>query len=140
MVRRLGRNDDTTITGNEFEYLGGSAIVLWGRTSGALDAKGERQLPWSDHPNGPDSMGLDCPRDTVIAHNVAHDLGLWQKQSSFVFQAVSARSVVKDNVAYNLPRAAINLNDGHCGGDVISGNLLANTCKESGDHGPINSW
>jgi hypothetical protein len=28
----------------------------------------------------------------------------------------------------------------HGGGDVISGNLLLNTCRESGDHGPINSW
>jgi hypothetical protein len=26
------------------------------------------------------------------------------------------------------------------GGDVVAWNLLFNTCRESGDHGPINSW
>ena len=38
------------------------------------------------------------------------------------------------------PRAGINVNDGMGGGDEITGNLLANTCRESGDHGPFNSW
>eukprot|EP00040_Diaphanoeca_grandis_P037072 m.239728 g.239728 ORF g.239728 m.239728 type:complete len:857 (-) comp33750_c0_seq3:147-2717(-) len=136
----LGYNNNTHITSSEFEYLGGSAIVLWGRTSSALDEKATRHLPWSDHPNGPDGRELDCPRHTNISHNVAHHLGIWQKQSSFVFQAVSAWSNIVENVVYNLPRAAINLNDGFCGGDIIERNLLANTCRESGDHGPINSW
>lgn len=26
------------------------------------------------------------------------------------------------------------------GGDIVRGNLIFNTCRESGDHGPINSW
>lgn len=81
---------------------------------------------------------LDCPRNTSITSNIAHDLGIWQKQSSFVFQALGAMTTIDSNIVYNLPRAAINLNDGFCGGDVISNNLLANTCRESGDHGPIN--
>ena len=132
-VAILGRNDETAVSKNEFEHLGGSAIVLWGRTGDELDAAGDRKLPWSDHPNGPNGMELDCPRDTLVTKNIAHDLGLWQKQSSLVFQAISARSIITDNIAYNFPRAAINLNDGYCGGDLISGNLLANTCRESGD-------
>ena len=41
---------------------------------------------------------------------------------------------------FNIARAAINFNDMVGGGDVISWNLLFNTCRESGDHGPINSW
>merc|ERR1712125_156196 len=39
-----------------------------------------------------------------------------------------------------MPRAAININDGFGGGTVIESNLLFNTCRESGDHGPFNSW
>lgn len=140
-VALYGRNNRTAIIDNEFEFLGGSAVTLWGRTSAALNFNGSRgELPWSDHPNGPDSRRLDCPLDVTIQGNVANDLGIWQKQSSFVFQAVSARTVIEGNVVYNLPRAAINLNDGHGGGDRISRNFLANTCRESGDHGPINSW
>merc|ERR1712046_88463 len=34
----------------------------------------------------------------------------------------------------------INFNDGHGGGDTVTQNLIFNTCRESGDHGPINSW
>merc|ERR1712083_892947 len=40
----------------------------------------------------------------------------------------------------NGPRAGINLNDGFGGGEEISNNLIFSTCRESGDHGPINSW
>lgn len=43
-------------------------------------------------------------------------------------------------MADNLPRAAINFNDALGGGNLIDRNLLWNICRESGDHGPINSW
>merc|ERR1712032_366931 len=33
-----------------------------------------------------------------------------------------------------------NFNDGFGGGDEITENLLLNTCRESSDHGPWNSW
>jgi hypothetical protein len=35
---------------------------------------------------------------------------------------------------------ALNFNDGFGGGDVIANNLLVNAVRESGDHGPWNSW
>ena len=41
---------------------------------------------------------------------------------------------------FNLPRAAINFNDGLGGGNLVEGNIIFNACRESGDHGPINSW
>ena len=37
-------------------------------------------------------------------------------------------------------RAGININDGFGGDSNITKNLLFNTCRESGDHGPINTW
>jgi hypothetical protein len=36
--------------------------------------------------------------------------------------------------------AMINVNDGFGGGNNITGNSIYNTCRQSGDHGPINSW
>ena len=59
------------------------------------------------------------------------ELGIWQKQSSFYFHAVSAKARVEGNVFFNGPRAALNFNDGHAGGDVITGNLLVNAVRES---------
>ena len=38
------------------------------------------------------------------------------------------------------PRAGINANDGFGGGNVIERNLIFNMVRETGDHGPFNSW
>ena len=57
-----------------------------------------------------------------------------------VFQAKSCETTFERNLLFNGPRAGINLNDGFGGGSNISQNLIFNFCRESGDHGPINSW
>ena len=107
---------------NEFGWLGGSAVALWGRAE-LLDGTGGEQ-PW----------------DTRIEGNLFHEVGIHEKQSAFVFQALAGRSTIARNVAYNAPRAGINLNDPFSGGHRVEGNVIFNTCRESGDHGPINSW
>jgi len=56
------------------------------------------------------------------------------------FQAVTAETHVKGNVHFNGPRAGLNFNDGFGGGDIIENNLITNCVRESGDHGPYNSW
>jgi hypothetical protein len=103
-VELLGHARNVRISNSNFEYLGGSAIVLWGRSSTQLSEDGSRHLPSHYHPNGPDSRALDVPLDTQIEGCIAHDLGLWQKQSSMLFQAMSARTTLRRSVAYNLPR------------------------------------
>ena len=56
------------------------------------------------------------------------------------FQAKSCGNVLSNNIAFNMPRAAINFNDDFGGNTTVVGNLIWNTCRESGDHGPLNSW
>ena len=41
---------------------------------------------------------------------------------------------------FNGPRAMINSNDGFGGASEAAGNLIFNACRETSDHGPINSW
>lgn len=48
--------------------------------------------------------------------------------------------MLRNNIAFNGPRAGVNLNDGFGGGHEISGNLIFNMVRETCDHGPINSW
>jgi hypothetical protein len=64
----------------------------------------------------------------------------YEKQSSFFIQAKTAQSNIQGNVFFNGPRAGINANDGFGGGDNIGHNLVFSSCRESGDHGPFNSW
>ena len=52
---------------------------------------------------------------------------------------MSCRTNFSHNVAYNGPRAAVNINDGFCGGHQIRGNVLFNWVRETQDHGPINT-
>eukprot|EP00054_Salpingoeca_dolichothecata_P029630 m.234239 g.234239 ORF g.234239 m.234239 type:complete len:949 (-) comp26517_c0_seq1:30-2876(-) len=117
-----GYNRFTTIDRNEFVWLGQSAIALWGKADN------------NDGTNG------DQPRLTTVSGNWVHEIGNIQKQSSFLFQAVSAQTTIRGNVAFNMPRAAVNVNDGFGGGLDMSENILFNTCRESSDHGTFNSW
>ena len=116
------RTRQITIEECEFEWLGESAVAAWGRTD-EWDGRDGRQ-----------------PRDTLIRRNVVREIGIYEKQSSAWFQAKSCNNRLVDNIFFNMPRAAININDGFGGGNVIMNNLLFNTCRESGDHGPINTW
>eukprot|EP00966_Prymnesium_polylepis_P019703 454151-Prymnesium_polylepis.1 len=89
---------------------------------------------------GPDGRDEEQPLGSIIEGNLAHEIGIWQKQSAFLSQAVAAQTVVHGNVFFNGPRSALNFNDGFGGGDEVYHNLLLNTCRESSDHGPINLW
>lgn len=55
-------------------------------------------------------------------------------------QAKTSDTYGHANVGFNGPRAGINFNDGFGGNSTLYKNLLFNFCRESGDHGPFNSW
>ena len=63
------------------------------------------------------------------------EIGLNERQSSAWSEAKACLSHVVGNLFFNMPRAAINKNDGFGGGTVIEHNMITNTCRESGDHG-----
>ena len=65
---------------------------------------------------------------------------MWAKQSSAFVTFQSSEQRVVENIIFNGPRAHINVNDGFRGGNLVEGNVITNSCRESGDHGPINSW
>lgn len=116
------RTRNVTISRNTFEWVGESAIASWGET---------RDF---------DGLAADFPLGTLVEGNLMRELGIYQKQSSGFAQNLAARSFLHSNIIFNVPRAAINFNDMLGGGDVVENNLIFNTCRESGDHGPINSW
>jgi hypothetical protein len=124
-----GFNRYALIQDSEFVWLGETAIALWGYTRGSPIAG-----------MGPDTTNGDQPRNTTITRNYFHELGIFQKQSSAVFQAESGLSIISNNVMLNGPRAMVCFNDGSLGGNLVEMNLMANSCRESGDHAAFNSW
>ncbi len=110
-----------------------SAIALWGDTEG---------IEFENTTNGGvyATMGWDGtpgnqPRGTLVSNNYAHELGIFEKQSSFYFQAKSCLNTISNNIFFNGPRAGINFNDGFGGGSKVTNNLVFNCVRESGDHG-----
>ena len=129
-VMLSGYNRNVSILLNEFAWMGGSAMAAWGITDELSDGG----------VHGYDGTGGNFPRFTMVMKNIVREVGIWEKQSSAWFQAKSAQNYIGYNIIFNLARAGINFNDGFGGGSEVEGNIIFNTCRESSDHGPINSW
>lgn len=136
-----GYNRDATIQNSDFAFLGGNAVAAWGYTNETDFDPGRPGVKLENAPAaGVDGTDGEHPRRTTVQNCSAREIGLYEKQSSFFIQAKTAESRILSNVFFNGPRAGINANDGFGGGDEIAYNLVFSTCRESGDHGPFNSW
>jgi hypothetical protein len=80
------------------------------------------------------------PADCHVISNMFHETGIYTKQTAGVFVAIARAPTITGNVFYNMPRAAINVNDEFYGGLTISHNLIFNTVRETNDHAGINTW
>ncbi|CAF1619649.1 unnamed protein product [Rotaria sp. Silwood1] len=116
-VALIDYNDATSITLNEFVWLADSAIILVGST------------------NGIDGFSVvSQPANTLIKSNLIHETGIYVKQSSSILISVIG------NLMFNIPRVAINVNDGFYGINTLSWNIIFNTVRETSDHRLINTW
>lgn len=131
-VMLSGYNRRAQVTRNEFAWIGDTAIASWGKTT-AADATYRALAPGL----GEDATAGEQPQYNNISYNFVHEVGVWEKQSSFYFQAVTFNNHVEGNVAFNGPRAGINQNDGMGGGTAYLRNIIFNMCRESSDHGPL---
>ena len=136
-----GYNRNVTVSSSDFSFIGANAVAAWGYTNETATDPGRPNVVNENWPEaGIDGTDGEHPLYTTVTGCTAREVGLYEKQSSFFIQAKTARSLITGNVFFNGPRAGINANDGFGGGDEISHNLVFSTCRESGDHGPFNSW
>ena len=133
-------NHNVSVVRNEITLIGDSAITLWGDTQNITAPLLNDTGDWQVSTMGYDGTDGNQPRGVSVTENYVHELGISEKQSSFYFQAKSCSNEVRANIFFNGPRAGINFNDGFGGNSSVVKNLLFNTCRESGDHGPFNSW
>ena len=115
-------NRQIRVYGNRITEAGDSAICLVGS---------ERRIQGTNRP---------LPSENTISNNLIHDCGFFGKQIAGVFVSISEKNVISHNLIYNMPRAAICVNDGWGGGHVIEFNDIHDTVRETHDHGPFNSW
>lgn len=124
----------------KFTEAGDSAICLVGDFK-AVRSASTWQSQITDPPDktvGPRSTNY--PALCVIHNNLIHNIGIFGKQTAGVFVSIAAEITVSHNTIYRVPRAGICVNDGTWGGHLIEYNDVFNTVRETGDHGPFNSW
>ena len=62
-----GYNRNTTISGNEFAWVGATCVASWGYSSTCFNKNCSLQLPWRE---GPDARGGEQPRGTRVLNNL----------------------------------------------------------------------
>lgn len=91
----------------------------------------------------PDRSGAKSdryPREIFIENCYFYDLGLEDKQSAGVCISLAYRVTVRSSTFHKLPRAAINIAENAFGGHLVEDCDLFDCVRETGDHGPFNSW
>ena len=128
------------ITGNAFRQLGDSAVCLAGRSHLRRDRGHRCPQCGAEHAWDWDEPGEDVPADCVVSGNAIEEIGVFGKQTAGVFLSLTRRTRIAHNRIRRVPRAAICINDGVFGGHVVEWNDIADTVRETGDHGPLNAW
>ncbi len=94
--------------------------------------------PLVDRAPGP--ANTNYPARCLIQDNLMHGLGTVEKQIAGVFISKAQDITISHNTIYEVPRAAININDGCWGGHLIEGNEVFDTSLATREHGAFNAW
>lgn len=137
-----GYSKSNIVSGNHFSRLGESAICLVGKRSAVRSPaiSYSNTLPQDEIDLTPGPKTNEYPANCLIENNLIHTIGIIGKQTAGVFISMAEEITVRHNSIFDVPRAAICINDGCWGGHIIEYNDAFDTVRESGDHGPFNSW
>ena len=125
-----------------FGQIGESAVCLVGNDD-AVRNLGMHKVRYASHDGidtTPGPRSLNYPANCRIYNNLIHEIGLFGKQTAGVYISAAEKITISHNTIYHAPRAGICINDGCWGGHVIEFNDVFQTVRETGDHGPFNSW
>ena len=125
-----GWNRDVNISRNSISWIGDNGIVVWGYTNETA----------ANPLEGFDGTDGNHPVRTRIEGNVIREIGIYTKQTSWIFQAKAALTEITGNVLLNAPRNGLTFNDAFAGGDITARNLMLSALRESSDGGVWNSW
>lgn len=133
-------NKGHVIDYNDMEDIGASGVLVVGLQKATRDPStwGNHKTIIEDYNVGPKTE--DYPRNIRITNNYIYNSGIYEKQSAGVCISISEHITVSKNTIHHVPRAGINISDGTFGGHIIEGNDLFDCVRETGDHGPFNSW
>lgn len=137
-----GWHRDSLIEDCEFDGIGGSGVLLCGNVSAVRDPSewdgDHHKTAISDYIPGP--ANDEYPKNIVVQNCYFTDCGTVEKQSAAVCMSIAEHITVRGNTIHRMPRAGVNISDGTFGGHIIEDNDIFDCVRETGDHGPFNSW
>lgn len=142
-------NRNNQVKSCRFVHTGESAVCFVGSPSAVRfyqtwDDKEILGKDWAEMRKGMDLEAgpktPDYPKNCVVENCIMHDFGDVGKQVAGVYISMSHKIRCSHNTVYNCPRAGICINDGTWGGHIIEYCDIWETVRETGEHGPFNSW
>lgn len=115
-------NRDALVEGCTFAETGDSAVCVVGE----YESTAGTQKPF--------------PFECRVENNWIHHCGEFGKQIAGVYISRAKRISVRNNLIHDMSRAGICIGDGTWGGHIIEANHVHDTCRQTHDHGPFNSW
>ncbi|MCL5129576.1 chitobiase/beta-hexosaminidase C-terminal domain-containing protein [Algibacter sp. L4_22] len=142
-------NRNNTVSSCRFVHVGESAVAFVGSPDAVrfYQTWDDREIDgenWDDMRKNmdlePGPKSPNYPKNCTIENSVMHDFGDYGKQVAGIYISMSHKIKASHNTIYNCPRAGICINDGTWGGHIIEFNDIWETVRETGEHGPFNSW
>lgn len=142
-------NRRNIVSACRFFHTGESAVCLVGdpnsvRWYATWDDPEIHGRSWNEMRKGmdlaPGPKTNNFPEECVVENSIMYELGDFGKQIAGVFISMSRKIRVSHNTIFNVPRAGICINDGTWGGHIIEHCDIWETVRETGEHGPFNSW
>ncbi len=142
-------NRNNQIKNCQFVHIGESAVCFVGSPSSVRlyqtwDDRDILGKDWNEMRKGmdlePGPKTPDYPENCVVENCIMHDFGDVGKQVAGIYISISHKIRASHNTIYNCPRAGICINDGTWGGHIIENCDIWETVRETGEHGPFNSW
>lgn len=93
-----------------------------------------------EYPDQTGPKNEQYPKQVVIADSYFYNLGKEDKQSAAVCLSLCFGVTVDGCTIHHLPRAGINIAENAFGGHRIQNCDVFDCVRETGDHGPFNSW
>lgn len=136
-------NDSINITNCNFcDCLTNGVLILGNKNSTYCTSSWENDNHIAEiESNGKTgAANNDYPRNILIDNCLFYNLGTEDKQCAGVCISLAHRVTVVNSTLYHLPRAGINICENAFGGHTVRDCDLFDCVRETGDHGPFNSW
>lgn len=136
-------NNNITVEDCRFcDCLTNGVLILGNRSSTFCTSswEGDKHISKMESTGKIGAATNDYPRNILIDNCLFYNLGTEDKQSAGVCISLAYRVTVAHSTLFHLPRAGVNICENAFGGHIVRDCDIFDCVRETGDHGPFNSW